>query len=191
MLSHQEIGKEWDCPPSQKYKSCQWYLSVYSISNWITPVKYNISRLREVLSLFIEGVALFLLTPPRVDTLASSLQRSLVWVPGCWSSLSLASPLSSWGTLTSIALSLLLCPLELTSRASCLSVLVLLRFLLVTMTQTEQFLHTADTVNAVKAPFIYTYDGRWYTVFGTLLHELYVGSLMFSVREQRIKLIST
>ena len=87
MLSRQETGKEWDCPPSQKYKSCQWYLSVHSISNWITPVKYNISRLREVLSLFIEGVALFLLTPLRVDSLASSLQRSAVWVPDCWLSL--------------------------------------------------------------------------------------------------------
>lgn len=190
MLSRQETGKEWDCPPSQKYKSCQWYLSVHSISNWITPVKYNISRLREVLSLFIEGVALFLLTPLRVDSLASSLQRSAVWVPDCWLSLSLASTLSSWGTLTSISLSLLLYPLELVSKASCLSVSALLSFLLVTVTQTEEFLHTADTVIVVKAPFIYTCVGRWYTVIGTLLRVLYVRSLVLSVREQRIKLIS-
>jgi len=155
MLSHKETGKEWDCPASQKYKSCQWYLSVYSISNWVTPVKCNISRLREVLSLFIEGVDIFLLTPLIVDSLLSSLQRPPVWVPGCWLSLSLASPLSSWCILTYTSLSLLLYPLELVSRASCLSVLPLLSLLLVTMTQTEQFLHTADTVNVVKASFIY------------------------------------
>jgi hypothetical protein len=118
------------------------------------------------------------------------LQRSAVWVPDCWLSLSLASTLSSWGTLTSISLSLLLYPLELVSKASCLSVSALLSFLLVTVTQTEEFLHTADTVIVVKAPFIYTCVGRWYTVIGTLLRVLYVRSLVLSVREQRIKLIS-
>jgi hypothetical protein len=86
---------------------------------------------------------------------------------------------------------LLLHSLELVSRVSSLSILALLSFLLVTMTQTEQFLHTADAVNVIKAAFIYTYDGRWYTVIGTLLCVLYVGSLALSVREQRIKWMST